>query len=374
MTTTFKSLIDYPGAVPTLNANINDAVTTIVLAAGTGAYLPAANFWVTIDSEQILVATRATDTLTCTGGRGANGSVAAAHSSGTSVFCYITKTHYDNLGTAINNLEDGTTPAAKATILATARAINGVDFNGSAPITVPVNNANDTTTNASFFLLFTSTKDGNYAAKVADSKLFFNPSTGLLTATGFSGPLNGPLGSVTPNTVKGTTGEFSSAITSGADAAGAASLVLNAAAGTYRGVFWKTAGVNRWRFATDTDAESGANAGCTLKLVSYDDAGSAIKTPISITRATGDITFGSNATMTLNLTASGGGITAGVAATTRGVFTARRGTDTDKPGCVSLISKGGTQYWIWAEDDGTLRIHNALPTADTDGSMVGTQT
>jgi hypothetical protein len=66
-----------------------------------------------------------------------------------------------------------------ATALATARAINGVDFNGSAPITVPVNNANDTT-NASYFPLFTATQGGNYAAKSL-STFTFNPSTGKLS-------------------------------------------------------------------------------------------------------------------------------------------------------------------------------------------------
>jgi hypothetical protein len=81
-----------------------------------------------------------------------------------------------------------------------------------------------------------------------------------------------------------------------------------------------------------------------------------------------------NTTVGGYLNVNGGDITAGVAATTRGVFTARRGTGTDKPGCLSVISRSGTQYWIWAEDDGTLRIHNALPTADSDGGIVGAQT
>src|SRR5208282_1354666 len=39
--------------------------------------------------------------------------------------------------------QDTTGLAAKATILATARAINGQNFDGSGDITVPVNNAND---------------------------------------------------------------------------------------------------------------------------------------------------------------------------------------------------------------------------------------
>lgn len=80
---------------------------------------------------------------------------------------------------------DTATTAAKATVLATARAINGQDFDGSAPITVPINNANDTT-NASYFPLFTATQGGNYAAKTL-AAFTFNPSTSTLTATNFAG-------------------------------------------------------------------------------------------------------------------------------------------------------------------------------------------
>jgi len=212
MATTWKGIIDWPGGASTLNAAINNTVETIVLASDPGANMSTTNFYVRIGFEQILVASRTTVTLTCTGGRGANGTSAAAHLAGDTVCQDFFAAHVTAMRTAINNLEDGTTPAAKATALATTRAINGVNFDGSAAITVPVNNVNDVATNASFFLLFTATKDGNYAAKVADSKLFFNPSTGLLTATGFSGPLNGTVGAVTPNTVAGTTGTFSGGV------------------------------------------------------------------------------------------------------------------------------------------------------------------
>jgi len=76
--------------------------------------------------------------------------------------------------------------AATATILATARAINGVNFNGSAPITVPLNTADDTATNATMYPVFT-TGVGNIAAKIATTKYTFNPSTGALGATSFNG-------------------------------------------------------------------------------------------------------------------------------------------------------------------------------------------
>ena len=94
------------------------------------------------------------------------------------------------------------TLAAAATVLATPRGINGVNFDGSAAITVPVNNTDDTTTNATVYPLWTATVGGNYAAKVSSTQLTFNPSSGILTATGFAGPLTG---NVTGN-VSGSSG------------------------------------------------------------------------------------------------------------------------------------------------------------------------
>ena len=94
------------------------------------------------------------------------------------------------------------TLAAAATVLATPRGINGVNFDGSAAITVPVNNADDATTNATVYPLWTATVGGNYAAKVSSTQLTFNPSSGILTATGFAGPLTG---NVTGN-VSGSSG------------------------------------------------------------------------------------------------------------------------------------------------------------------------
>jgi hypothetical protein len=71
-----------------------------------------------------------------------------------------------------------------AATLTTPRAINGTNFDGSAAITVPVNNA-VSTTNADMFPLFTATHTGNYPA-LTGSKLTVNPSTGLLSASKLS--------------------------------------------------------------------------------------------------------------------------------------------------------------------------------------------
>jgi hypothetical protein len=102
--------------------------------------------------------------------------------------------------------------AATATALATTRAINGTNFDGSAPITVPVNNANDAS-NADYFSLFTSTQGGNYAG-LTSTGLKYHPSTGILTATGFSGPLTGNVTGNASGTAATVTGAAQTNITS----------------------------------------------------------------------------------------------------------------------------------------------------------------
>ena len=74
-----------------------------------------------------------------------------------------------------------------AATLTTAQNINGVSFNGSAGITVPVNSTNDVATATSVYPLWT-TAAGNTAAKVSTTALSFVPSTGILTAC--TGPLS----------------------------------------------------------------------------------------------------------------------------------------------------------------------------------------
>lgn len=66
--------------------------------------------------------------------------------------------------------------------------------------------ANDTTTNATFYPTLASQSYGSLnGTSVSSTKLSFNPSTGLLTATGFTGAFNGTVGATTPSTGKFTT-------------------------------------------------------------------------------------------------------------------------------------------------------------------------
>jgi len=98
--------------------------------------------------------------------------------------------------------------AATATALATARAIGGVSFDGTAAIDLPGVNTSgnqdtsgtaaiataitvaDESSDTSCNVLFTTSASGNLNAK-SGTNLTFNSSSGVLTATGFNGALTG---------------------------------------------------------------------------------------------------------------------------------------------------------------------------------------
>ena len=90
----------------------------------------------------------------------------------------------------------------------------------------------------------------------------------------------------------------------------AAALNLNGPTGSnIRDVYWQTAGVSRWRLHPNNSAESGANAGCDLDLLAYDDSGVAIGTYVArITRSTGLITIG-NGGLSFGSVVAPGGVT-----------------------------------------------------------------
>ena len=79
--------------------------------------------------------------------------------------------------------------AATATALATARTIGGTSFDGSANIVPATITVADTTDTTAFVALFESAT-GDLAPKT-DAGVTYNAGTGMLTATGFTGPLTG---------------------------------------------------------------------------------------------------------------------------------------------------------------------------------------
>jgi len=52
--------------------------------------------------------------------------------------------------------------------------------------------------------------------------------------------------------------------------------------------------LQRWAFRVNQDAESGSNAGTNFEIRRYNDAGTFIDSPISITRSNGTVAFGGN--------------------------------------------------------------------------------
>lgn len=80
----------------------------------------------------------------------------------------------------------------------------------------------DTTTNSTHYVVLEDATTGSASTvKVSSTKLTFNPSTGIVTATGFSGPINGTVGATTPaagtfTTLTANTSASLKAITEGA--------------------------------------------------------------------------------------------------------------------------------------------------------------
>ncbi len=98
---------------------------------------------------------------------------------------------------------------------------------GSATYASATTITDDTTTVATMYPLWVTTNTGNLPTKVSSTKLFFVPSTGILTATGFSGALTG---NVTGN-VSGSSGSCTgnaATVTTNANLTGVITSVGNA--------------------------------------------------------------------------------------------------------------------------------------------------
>ena len=73
-------------------------------------------------------------------------------------------------------------------------------------------------------------------------------------------------------------------------------LMMNGQATSARQILWQTAGVARIRLALTTTAESGANAGGDLSVVTYDDTGTILANPaLRLFRASANLTIGTSA-------------------------------------------------------------------------------
>lgn len=76
--------------------------------------------------------------------------------------------------------------------------------------------------------------------------------------------------------------------------------IIGGTAATYRGVFFQSAGKNRWAQGANQTAESGGNAGSDFSVDRYDDTGAWIDTPLTIMRSTGVVNLLKRPTMAGN--------------------------------------------------------------------------
>ena len=125
--------------------------------------------------------------------------------------------------------------SATATALATARTIGGVSFDGTGNINLPGVNAagnqdtsgtaaiattvtitDNESTNESNAIIFTAggDVDGGNLGLESDGTLTYNPSTGIITSTGFAGALTGNVTGNASGTAATVTGAAQTAITS----------------------------------------------------------------------------------------------------------------------------------------------------------------
>jgi len=73
------------------------------------------------------------------------------------------------------------------------------------------------------------------------------------------------------------------------DGSAGCNLMINGGAGTSRDVQYRTAGVNRWLVRCDGTTETGSNVGSNFSINSRQDDGTALATPLTITRNNSNI-------------------------------------------------------------------------------------
>jgi hypothetical protein len=91
--------------------------------------------------------------------------------------------------------------------------------------------------------------------------------------------------------ITGGTAQGLSLLKLGADTGGTISSFIDAAAGSARQLVFQTASSTRWNLAANATAESGSNAGSDFIVAAYSDSGALLSTPVTITRATGTVSF-----------------------------------------------------------------------------------
>ena len=101
------------------------------------------------------------------------------------VLSNLITTATSNLVAAINEIaSESTTNVSITGGTISGVVISGSTWSGNAVANVAI--ADDTTTNSSFYPTLSSSTSAGVSLKVSSTKLFFNPSTGLLTSTDYN--------------------------------------------------------------------------------------------------------------------------------------------------------------------------------------------
>lgn len=88
-----------------------------------------------------------------------------------------------------------------------------------------------------------------------------------------------------------TTGAGTAIVRDASNRANTTGVAISKAAGNARTVDLFSTASLRWQIGANTTAEGGSNAGSDFQLIRYSDAAGLLGTPVSVARATGQITF-----------------------------------------------------------------------------------
>jgi hypothetical protein len=185
----------------------------------------------TVISDAVALGTDTTGNYVAAGAVSGNGLTGSASSEGSTFTVSSNATALNTTETIVfrdtsGNFSAGTITAAlsgnatTATTLQTSRNINTVAFNGGADIVVEPFVESDESTNATRYITFVDSSTDGHQRLNEDSGLTYNPSTGTITATTFSGA------------VSATTVTASDTITFNASAVEEVSVQAAAASGT----------------------------------------------------------------------------------------------------------------------------------------------
>ena len=190
----------------------------------------------TVASDSIALGTDTTGNYVASGAVSGNGLSGSASSEGASFTVSSNATATNTASTIVfrdssGNFSAGSITASlngnalTASSLQTARNINGVSFSGGGDIIVEPFVESDESTNATRYITFVDSSTDGYQRLNEDSGLTYNPSTGTLSATVFSGAVSG-------GTISGTTITAGDTVTFNASAIEEISVQAVAASGT----------------------------------------------------------------------------------------------------------------------------------------------